>query len=35
MRGAALTRDQSHIMHLSDAQRLAVDWYEDSGPEPG
>jgi uncharacterized protein YjbI with pentapeptide repeats len=34
MRGAALTRDQCNTMHLSDAQRLAIDWHEDSGPEP-
>jgi len=34
MRGVALTRDQSPTMHLSRAQRLAVDWREDGGPEP-
>jgi|SRR5689334_21358484 len=34
MRGAALTRDQCQAMDLSEAQRLAVDWHEDSGPEP-
>jgi BTB/POZ domain-containing protein KCTD9 len=34
MRGAALTREQCLATHLSEAQRLAVDWYEDGGPEP-
>ena len=34
MRGVALTREQCPTMHLSEAQRLAVDWHEDSGPEP-
>jgi len=34
MRGATLTREQCPTMHLSEAQRLAVDWHEDSGPEP-
>ena len=34
MKGVALTREQCPTMHLSEAQRLAVDWHEDSGPEP-
>ena len=34
MRGVALTREQCPTMHLSEAQKLAVDWREDSGPEP-
>jgi len=34
MRGAAVAREQSPTMHLSEAQRRAVDWREDSGPEP-
>lgn len=34
MRGVALTREQRPTMHLSEAQRLAVEWHEDNGPEP-
>ena len=34
MRGVALTREQCPTMHLSEAQRLAIDWHEDNGPEP-
>lgn len=34
MRGVALTREQCPTMLLSEAQRLAVDWHEDNGPEP-
>lgn len=34
MRRAALTRDQCHTMHLSETQKLDIDWREDSGPEP-
>ncbi len=34
MRGGALTREQCASMLLSEAQRLAVDWHEDGGPEP-
>jgi BTB/POZ domain-containing protein KCTD9 len=34
MSGVALTHEQCPTMHLSEAQRLAVDWHEDSGPEP-
>jgi BTB/POZ domain-containing protein KCTD9 len=34
MRGAALARDQCPGMHLSEVQRLAVDWHENSGPYP-
>jgi BTB/POZ domain-containing protein KCTD9 len=34
MRGVALAREQSATMHLSEAQRLAVEWHEDSGPYP-
>lgn len=34
MRGAALTRDQSRSMPLSEAQKLAIDWRENDGPEP-
>lgn len=34
MRGVALTRQQCPTIRLSEAQRLAVDWHEDSGPEP-
>jgi uncharacterized protein YjbI with pentapeptide repeats len=35
MSGAALTREQCATVHLSEAQRLAVAWHEDDGPEPG
>jgi BTB/POZ domain-containing protein KCTD9 len=34
MRGAALTHEQRPTIHLSEAQRLAVNWHEDNGPEP-
>ena len=34
MRGAVLTREQCPTMLLSKAQRLAIDWHEDAGPEP-
>jgi uncharacterized protein YjbI with pentapeptide repeats len=34
MRGVALTREQRPTMHLSKAQKLAVCWHEDNGPEP-
>ena len=34
MRGAALAREQCPAMHLSEAQKLAVNWHEDSGPYP-
>jgi BTB/POZ domain-containing protein KCTD9 len=34
MRGAALAREQGAGLNLSEAQRLAVDWHEDSGPYP-
>jgi uncharacterized protein YjbI with pentapeptide repeats len=34
MKGAALAREQSATMQLSEAQRLAVEWHEDSGPYP-
>jgi uncharacterized protein YjbI with pentapeptide repeats len=35
MRRVALTREQCATVHLSEAQRLDVDWHEDDGPEPG
>lgn len=34
MRGAALTHEQSPTLHLSEAQKLAVDWHDNNGPEP-
>jgi hypothetical protein len=34
MRGVALTREQCPTIHLSEAQRLSIEWHEDIGPEP-
>jgi uncharacterized protein YjbI with pentapeptide repeats len=34
MKGAVLTREQGPALHLSEAQKIAVDWHESDGPLP-